>query len=79
MADPVSLSEATAIQLEGGIWYELQPQSLGVAIDPSFVDPVTGAVVTPGDPFVQFIDGAGQAYAAPFRAVTAVKLAAPVT
>lgn len=79
MPEPVSLSVATAIQLTDGTWYTLAPNSLGAVIDPSFTDPTTGALITPGDQWVQFEDDAGQAYAAPFRAVLAVKLGAPVT
>lgn len=79
MADPVSLSIATAIQLDDGTWYTLAPSSLGAVIDPAFTDPTTGQLITPGDQWVQFVDDTGQAYAAPFRAVLAVKLGAPVT
>ena len=79
MSEPVSLSLATAIQLIDGTWYTLSPDSLGAVIDPSFTDPTTGNQITPGDQWVQFVDGTGQTYAAPFRAVLAVKLGAPVT
>jgi hypothetical protein len=79
MSAPVSLSVATAIQLADGTWYALAPGSLGAVIDPSFTDPATGNLITPGDQWVQFTDAGGQAYAAPFRAVLAVKLGAPVT
>ena len=79
MADPISLSIATAIQLEDGTWYTLAPGTLGAVIDPAFADPTTGDLITPGDPFIQFVDNTGQAYAAPFRSMLAVKLGAPVT
>ena len=75
----VPLTDATAIQLADGTWYTLTANSLGVVIDPSFTDPTSGALVTPGDAWVQWVDSTGQAYAAPFRGVLAVKLGAPVT
>lgn len=79
MSPPVSLSVATAVQLADGTWYTLQPGSLGAVIDPSFTDPTTGQPIVPGDTWIQYVDQAGQAYAAPFRAVLAVKLGAPVS
>jgi hypothetical protein len=78
VSDPVSLSVATAVLLSDG-WHVLAPGSLGAVIDPAFTDPQTGALITPGDVWVQFTDSAAQTYACPMRAVLAVKLGAPVT
>jgi hypothetical protein len=78
LSDPISLSIATAIQLADGTWYTLAPGSFGVVIDPAFTDPTTGQLIVPGDAWTQFVSDAGQAYAAPFRSVLAVKLGAPV-
>ena len=79
MAGPISLADATAIQLIDGTWYTLTAATFGVVIDPAFMDPTTGQLIVPGDQWCQFVDNAAQAYAAPFRSVLAVKLAAPVT
>ena len=81
MAGPVSLSAATAIQLVGGTWYTLTPNTLGAVINPAFTDPTSGQLITPGDVWVQWQDNAvpPQAYAAPMRSVAAVKLGAPVS
>jgi hypothetical protein len=78
MSAPISLSIATAVQLADGTWYTLTANTLGAVIDPAFTDPTTGNLIVPGDQWVQFVDSLGQAYAAPFRAVLAVKLGAPV-
>ena len=79
MADPVSLSVATAVILVGGAEIPLAPDTLSAVIDPMFTDPQTGQAITPGDVWFQFVDGTGQAYAAPMRSIAAVKLAAPVS
>src|SRR5439155_4698239 len=42
-------------------------------------DPTTGDLIVPGDTWVQFTDGGGQAYAAPLRSVVAVKLLAAIS
>lgn len=78
MADSVSLSVATAVMLTDGVWITLQPGTLSAVIDPSFTDPNTGQQIVPGEAWMQFIDGTGQAYAAPMRCVCGVKLAGPV-
>ncbi len=78
MADPISLSNATAVQLINGTWYTLTPETFGAVIDPAFVDPTTGDLIVPGDTWIQFIDVSAQVYAAPLRSVLAVKLGAPV-
>lgn len=75
MAGPVSLSDATAVLLSDG-WHDLTSGSLGAVIDPAFLDPGTGQLITPGDVWFQFADSAGQVYAAPMRSILAVKLAA---
>jgi hypothetical protein len=77
MTEPISLSVATAVLLPDG-WHVLQPGSLGAVIDPSFTDPTTGLLITPGDVWVQFIDDQGQAHACPMRSVGAVRLGGPV-
>lgn len=76
-----SLASATAIQINDGLgtWYTLAPNSLSFVLDPSFGDPTTGALTTPGDPWVQWSDGGGQAYAAPYRAVINLKFPAPIS
>ena len=76
-----SLANATAIQIADGTgsFYNLFPNSLTFVLDPSFSDPVTGALTTPGDPWIQWSDGSGQAYAAPYRAVVALKFPAPIS
>ena len=79
MASPISLADATAIQTNDGTWYTLAANSFGVVIDPAFMDPTTGQLIVPGDQWTQWVDNTGQAYAAPFRSVLAVKLGAPVT
>ena len=78
MADPISLSVATAVQLNDGTWYQLTAETFGAVIDPAFIDPVTGDLIVPGDTWVQFVDVSAQVYAAPLRSVLAVKLGAPV-
>jgi hypothetical protein len=74
---PVSLSVATAVLLTDG-WHTLTASSLGAVIDPSFLDPVTGQLITPGDTWMQFVDATGQAFACPMRAVLGIQLGAPV-
>jgi hypothetical protein len=81
VADPVSLSVATAVLLTGtSTWITLTPGTLSAVINPSFVDPVTGQYITPNDVWVQWLDNAVPpvAYAAPMRSIAAVQLAAPV-
>lgn len=77
MTSPIPLSAATAILLADG-WHDLASGTLGAVIDPSFTDPVTGEVITPGDTWLQMTGTDGVTYACPMRAVAAVKLAAPV-
>ena len=79
MADPISLSIATAVQLIDGTWYTLTAGTFGAIIDPAFTDPTTGALIVPGDTWIQMTDNTGQAYAAPLRSVVAVKLLAAIS
>jgi hypothetical protein len=73
----VSLSAATAIQLADGTWYTLAPGTLGAVISPSFTDPQTGQLISPGDTWFTWVDDVGQSYACPMRSIAAIKLAAP--
>lgn len=77
MADVFPMSQATGVLLSDG-WHVLATSSLSVVMDPSFTDPVSGQLVTPGEPWVQFADTVGQAYACPMRCLLAVKLPALV-
>jgi hypothetical protein len=81
VADPVSLSVATAVLLTGtSTWITLTPSTLSAVIDPSFIDPVTGQSITPGDVWFQWLDNSVPpvVYAAPMRSIAAVQLGAPV-
>jgi hypothetical protein len=81
MADPVSLSIATAVLLTGtSTWITLTPGTLSAVIDPSFTDPVTGQAITPGDTWLQWLDNQvpPTVYACPMRSIAAVQLGAPV-
>lgn len=74
-----SFATATGIQIADGTWYTLAPNSLTVVMDPAFTDPVTGLSSPPSGQWVQWTDGGGQAYAAPFRAVINLKFPGTVS
>lgn len=75
MPEVFPMSQATSVLLSDG-WHDLTAGSLGVVMDPSFTDPFTGTLVTPGEPWAAFTDATGNAYAFPMRCMLAVKIPA---
>jgi hypothetical protein len=76
----VPLSDATAILLLDGQWYDMGNGTvLSAVIEPCFIDPQSGQLIAPGEPWCQWVDSGGTAYAAPMRSIAAVRLLGPVS
>lgn len=77
MSGEIPLTLATSVLLADG-WHAVSGSSLGVASDQTFISAVTGLLISPGGPWMMWIDPDGTWRAGPLRAVYAVQLAAAV-
>lgn len=71
------MAAATSVLLEDG-WHDLTANTLSLVLDPSFTDPA-GTAITPGEPWLQFEDSTGQAFACPVRCLLGVKMSGLLT